>query len=315
MVNNLDEIKPVRFPTVWLTYKARIRGDFDRAYSAEGGAEYFDSDYFSRLCAQIKQLEDWLIKLFVLQIALTGFQVIGFVGNDASISLFGITLKQATGVKEILIALYAFIAVATWMVSISRDTALTVAERLVERSTDEPFVAFGKLAAPTSFNVKFYMPRAYEDWIFPTRANQILFLVFVIAAVLISLAVFLFSLAVNVVFFLDIYRHPTLGVWSNWVLGYVGLTVAFGLIFLTRFYFPQPYRDQSILLALKTLEDADPSLYRRKRAELYGEHSKYRKYTWSYSVAWYFERVKVSVLSTGGAALRRLWILTRRRPW
>src|SRR5882762_6193196 len=126
MVNNLDKIKPVRFPTVWLTYKARIRGDFDRAYSAEGGAEYFDSDYFSRLCAQIKQLEDWLIKLFVLQISLTGFQVIGFVGNDASISLFGITLKQATGVKEILIAFYAFIAVATWMIIISRDTVQTV---------------------------------------------------------------------------------------------------------------------------------------------------------------------------------------------
>jgi hypothetical protein len=306
MTNDLDRIKPVKFPTVWLTYKARIRRDFDRAYSSEGGAEYFGSDYFSRLCTQVKQLEDWLIKLFILQIALTGFQVVGFIGNDASISLFGITLKQATGVKEILIALYAFIAVAAWMVIISRDTALTVLERLVELSTGEPFVEFGKLAAPTSFNVKFYMPSAYEDWIFPTRANQLLFVVFVVTAVSISLAVFLFSLAVNLVFVLDIYRHPTLGVWSTWILGYVGLTLFFGLIFLIRFYFPQPYQDQSVLLALKALEEVDSALFRRKRAEIYGVHSRYRKYKWSHRIVWCFDRAKSCIVSSGAAGLVKL---------
>lgn len=177
MIGDLDRIKPVTFPTVWITYKGRIKRDLDRAFATAGGAEYFNSDFVTALSAQAKQLEDWAIKLLIVQIAITGFQVVGFVGNDASISLFGVTLKQATGVKEILISLYALVAVATWMVLISRDTSLTVLERLVELSTKEPFVHFGKLSTPTSFNLKFYMPRAHEDWIFPTRVNKFVFLV------------------------------------------------------------------------------------------------------------------------------------------
>ncbi|MFL9499093.1 hypothetical protein ACJMQP_03445 [Rhodopseudomonas palustris] len=284
MAIDLDKDRPVRFPITWLSYKSRIRRDLDRAYASEGGETYFDSKYVAQLSAQAKQLEEWTIKLLVLQIAMTAFQVVGFLGNEASISLFGVTLKQAVGVKEILIAFYATVALATWTLMISKETTLTILERLTELSTDESFANFGKIANPTSFSIKFYASRLYEDWMFPTRLNTALFVVIWIVAAMIFIAIFVVSCAVNVVFVLDIYRNPTLGIWSNFVLCYVGLVMIFGLLFIARFYVPQPYRDQSVLLELKALEEADPALYRRKRAEIYGPSSIYRKSSWPFRV-------------------------------
>lgn len=155
MSDDLNKIKPVRFPTVWLTYQRRIKQDLDRAFAADGGAELFNSDYVARLATQTKQLEDWLVKLLMFQVALTCFQIIGFFGGDASISLFGITLRQAAGVKELLLGLYSMTAMITWCMLISRDINLAVIERLVELSSDDKFLHFAKLASPTAFNTKF----------------------------------------------------------------------------------------------------------------------------------------------------------------
>lgn len=277
-----DKIKPVVFPLVWLTYKQRIRRDLDRAFATDQGESFFNQDYFSRLSAQAKQLDENLVKLLVLQFALSAFQVLGFVSSDASLSLFGVTLKQATGVKEVLLLLYALVALATWTIMISRDTSLAVLERLAELTVDEPLTSFGKLSAPTSFGIKTYVPRAYDDWIFPTIANKGLFVAISLTAMLLAFATFGLSLVVSIVLVVDIYQHPTLGRWSNWVLTFVGLTVLFGLLFILRFYFPLPYRDQSSLLDLRALEDADPALYVRKRAEIFGTDSAYRRYTWKH---------------------------------
>lgn len=279
-LDELNKVKPVVFPLIWLTYKQRIRRDLDRAHATDQGESFFDRDYFSRLSAQAKQLDETLVKLLVLQFALSAFQAVGFISNDASISLFGVTLKQAAGVKEVLLFLNALVALATWTITISRDTCLVVLERLSELTTDEALGAFGKLAAPTFFGVKVYVPRAYDDWIFPTRANSWLFAVVSGVAIFLTLAIICFSLALNILFFVGIYKQPTLGQWSYWLLAFVALTLAFGVLFVVRFYCPLPYRDQSGLLALQALEQADTKLFRRFRAEIYGPDSRYRRYTW-----------------------------------
>jgi hypothetical protein len=292
MTTDLDTIKPVKFPKAWLTYKARIRRDLDRAYATEGGEEYFDADYVTRICAQAKQLEEWFTKLIALQIALTVFQVIGFISSDASLSLFGITLKQAAGVKEMLLAISTVVATATWLVLVSRDTVLAVIERLAELSTDNSaLVSFEKLALPSASNMKVYVPRPHEDWIFPTASNKALFAAFAVAVILLAGSFFAFSLTINIVFFLDIYRQPTLGAWSYWVLGYAVVTFLFGLLWIARFYLPLPYRDKSALLELKALEGVNEDLLRRQREEIFGENSKYRKFKWTYRFRVALDRV------------------------
>lgn len=280
-LEEFNKAKPVVFPLIWLTYKQRIRRDLDRAYAADEGEKFFDQDFFSRLSAQAKQLDDGLIKLLLLQFALSAFQVLGFFGGDASLSLFGVTLKQTAGLKEVLLLLYAIVAMATWTVAISRDTSLVLLERLTELSAEEEHLsAFGKLAAPTFFGIKVYVPRAYDDWIFPTLANTALFWVVSVLAILLFSTAIVFSMGINVLFAVDIYQHPTLGRWSSWVLAFVGLTFLFGLLFIVRFYFPLPHRDQSSLLALKALEEADIRLSRRFRDDIFGQASRYRKFTW-----------------------------------
>lgn len=300
MSSELDKVKPVRFPIKWMTYKARIRSDIDRAYAMEGGPEYLNDEYISRLGAQAKQLDEWLIKLLVILIALTGFQVVGFISAEASISLFGVTLKQAAGVKEILLVFYSFVAIATWMVASSRDTILAAVERLVELSTEEPLTNFGKLGAQTIFSMKFYFPRVHEDWIFPTPLNKALFVVFCTIGVLLFFTALSFSLAMYIWFFLDIYRHPTLGVWSTIILVFACLTGLFGVLHIVRFQLPLPYRDHSILLALKALEEADPPLHRRQRAEICGSQSAYRRYKSFYLVKIRARRMKDAVSNICG---------------
>jgi hypothetical protein len=290
MAIDLDTNKPVTFPTAWFTYKSRIRRDLDRAYAEEGGETFFGADYVTRISGQAKQLEEWFTKLMALQIALMAFQVIGFISSDASLSLFGITLKQAAGVKEMLLVIFAVIAVATWLVLISRDTVLAVIDRLAELSTERTLASFEKLALPSPSNIKFYVPRLYDDWMFPTAPNKALFGAFVVVSALLAVSVFAFSLAINIVFFLDIYRRPTLGAWSYCVLGYVVATYMFGILCLVRFYLPLPYRDNSALLELKALEGVDEVLLHRRREEIFGEDSKYRKFRWTYRLHITFDR-------------------------
>lgn len=98
------------------------------------------------------------------------------------------------------------------------------------------------------------------------------------------LFVLVFSIAVNVAFFRDIYQNPTLGIWSNLVLAYVGLTVIFGFFLFIRLYLPLPFIDNSVNLSIEALKGVDERLYRRKVNEVYGPDSKYRKYTVSHHV-------------------------------
>lgn len=296
-MENINQIKPVRFPKVWLTYRRRIRKDLDRAFAEEGAEQQFNSDYVSKLGTQAKQLEEWLIKLLIFQIALTCFQIIGFFGTDAQISLFGITLRQAAGVKELLLGLYALTSLITWCALASRDTTLIVAERVVELTTDEKFVHFAKLAAPTAFNSKFYGTRSYEDWIFPTKANKAFFWLVVWFALLLFGLFLFFSVAVNVAFFIEIYRNPTLGRWSEVLLGFVALTTLFGGLLMVRLYCPMRYEDNSINLEIEALKETDPRLYQRKIQEVYGPNSKYRKFTLRYRFGRSLLQIKSKLLS------------------
>ena len=75
-----------------MTYKHRVRDDLDTLWKEEAAKEFFGYDYKDGLKEAIKQLEGWLIKLTVTQTAIIAFLLAGFVSQEASISLFGISL-------------------------------------------------------------------------------------------------------------------------------------------------------------------------------------------------------------------------------
>jgi hypothetical protein len=100
---------------------------------------------------------------------------------------------------------------------------------------------------------------------------------FLVLIPVVALAIFSFTVAINLYFFLNVYWHPTLGVWSTLVLGYVAAIVAFGLLFFVRFQVPQPYSDKRIIQEIDALKEVDEKLYRRMLSEVYGPESQYRK--------------------------------------
>lgn len=274
MSNNTGPID--KFPTVWLTYRERIKLDLANVHAKDKADHFFNESYMSKVSAQQKQLADWTIKLLVAQIALTVFQVIGFISAEGSISIFGVTLKQAAGVKEMVLALSATVGLVTWIVMLSRDNCQAIIDTLLELNYSEEFLRYAKIGEQTPFNLKFLTPPIYEQYLFATRFNKATRVLFGVVILVLFLALLVFSLAANVFFFLSIYWKPTLGAWSFLVLGYVSAVVLFGILFFVRFYIPQPFSDNRIIAEVHALKDVDEGLYRRMVNEVYAPKSKYR---------------------------------------
>lgn len=262
-----------RFPVRWLTYKQRVREDIERLYKAENGPEFFDDKYVAQLGGVAKQLEEWEIKLLTVQIAISVFIVIGFLAGDASMSLFGISLKQAPGVKEMLLALAATLAVVIYAVSQSKNLRLVVIEKLIELRENPRFLSFAKLAAPSAFHLNAYIARQSERWVFSTFLGKLIFVALVVLFSFFLLLLLGSSVALWIYLFVEIWRQPTLGVWSYIALIYAGIGYSVCLLWLLRGFFPLPFRDMEVLQELSRLEHSNPQEYLRRLNELYGDGS------------------------------------------
>lgn len=269
--------KDIVFPLVWLTYKARLRLDLDRSYSVDPDADYFTPEYADRLSVQVKQSEDWLLKLILFQIGLMAFQIVGLLNKDASMSLLGVTIQNVAGIKEVVLAIYATMALLTWFMLMSRDTGLAVLEHLVELSSDHKARELAKLARPAAFNLRFIFPRQYDDWIFATWPTKWLTLLFFICLALISFAAICASAVVNAALIVLVYRNPTLGDWSIYTIYYAIAVFGVGVLFLVLYYFPLPFRDHRVLIEINKLRDAGDPKYMDRLNEVYGPNSKYRR--------------------------------------
>ncbi|MBN8978900.1 MAG: hypothetical protein J0I08_20730 [Rhizobiales bacterium] len=265
-----------RFPILWLSYKKRIWRDLDRIWKNDKH-EGFASNFFERMVALSKEADERLVKLMIFQSSLLAFQILGILGSDISLTTTGLTLKNVPGIKEVVLVVYATVGLIIWLVFMSRDTRLIVMEKIVELSEDSETIDIVKLAVPSSFNVRFYFPQQYKDWVFETCVSKFVARSFGILLLVMAACMILTSLAVNVYIFMQILLHPALGLWSYLSLTYAALATLAGIAFMIFFYVPLPYSDQSIIRVIDELsKKSDPS-YPAKLEEVYGPNSKYRK--------------------------------------
>jgi hypothetical protein len=231
------------FPIRWLSYRARIREDAKRLYELPDGKNFFSEDYLAAISAEARRLESWEVKLIVAQATIAVFFVVGFLSRDPSLSLFGVSLKDAIGIKEVVLAISSTLSIMSMVVTSSKNTLLHVLDVIVEMSTPKEYVGFAKLATPTSFSVKAYFARQYERWVFSTFFPKFFFVSVALLGMILVVFIIAFSMGLYIIIFLDIYQHPTLGRWSTAILAYTGVTWIFGAFWLVRFYAPLPYRD------------------------------------------------------------------------
>ncbi|QOZ26157.1 hypothetical protein [Bradyrhizobium sp. CCBAU 51753] len=231
---------------IWLTYQKRIDADLDDAFREAGAETFFSQEYVRRLAEPIKQLDEWLLKLFVVQFAIIGFLAVEFVSTDATFSLFGLSLKNAPGLKEILLALSATIAIAIGVMTATRDTTVSIIQGILKRTVDKRFVEYETFAAPAGFHFKLYLPREHKRGYFPTRSGKVVTIAIAVLGFLIALSTIAASLAVHWMIIKDIWLHPTLGNWSYFVLSYVASSYALNLLVLLKRTLPFPYEDSTI---------------------------------------------------------------------
>jgi hypothetical protein len=239
-------------------------------FKEDGGKELFDDKYVLALADGARALEKSEIKLTLCQFAISAFIILGLLSSDASISLFGVSLKQATGLKEILVALSATLAVATIAVSQSKQLRLSVIDRLIELKTDAKFVAFAKLAAPASFNLQIYVARQFDKWIFPTLLTKSTMILLALLLFALFVSLFALSIALSVYLNVEIFRKPSLGDWSYVALGYTWLAYVVSVLWLIRAHFPLPFKDMHVIQELEALRKTDPAAYARRLQEVYG---------------------------------------------
>ncbi|WP_315782686.1 hypothetical protein [Bradyrhizobium sp. SZCCHNPS1003] len=156
----------MKFPTKWLTYKQRIQADVREALTQHGADDFFDHSFVEAIAGQVKQQEEWLLKLFALQAAVIAFLIVGFVSPDAKSSLFSVELKSIQGIREVLLAVSSTAAVFMATLTYSRDAALHVASAVAEGTVASELKHFGVFIIPTAFNVRIYIPREHDRWQF-----------------------------------------------------------------------------------------------------------------------------------------------------
>jgi hypothetical protein len=216
-----------------------------------------------------KRLESWEIKLLVTQTVLLTFLALGYFASDASLSLMGISLKSAVGLKEILFGISTFMSLLIFALNGSKEIRYTIAATLIELKTPEQFREFAKINSPVAFHLLAYIPKQHSRWIFPRLITKISGAAVLILFAALLACVFIASIVFVIYVMIDIYRAPTLGAWSYAILGFVVTVYVLGLLWIVRMHVPLPFRDSSALLELRELEKTDPVAYRKKLAELF----------------------------------------------
>lgn len=238
-----------KYPIRWLTYQQRVREDLREALDATEGDEkpFFTEAYMTTLAAPIKQQDDWLLKLLFLQGTILGFLAVGLVSPETKLGAFGFDLKYFEGLREILLAISATIALIVFFLASSRDTAVFMLKIICEYKHQRSTLPFAQYALPSAFSLRIYVPREYDRWIFAMFPQKL----FQASAGLLLLVMagiaFTASLTIHWALIMEIRHNPGLGSWSTAALVYVIVSYVLDVALLANRWLPFPYRDQSEL--------------------------------------------------------------------
>jgi hypothetical protein len=139
-----------RFPIRWLTLKRRIQTDVEDAFNQPGGRAFFSDRYLSELAQSIQQIDNWQIKVWLFQFAIILFLPLSVVSADSSITIFGVSIKGAAGVRESLVVISSMMTLVMALLAYAKDTRSYVIDKAVQLTTPTQFVDLALLGAQSS---------------------------------------------------------------------------------------------------------------------------------------------------------------------
>jgi hypothetical protein len=216
----------MRAPTIWLSYQRRVRDDIEELFNESEAREVLDERFVAGLTATIHQIEGWQIKLITLQFAILCFLAVGFLSGDSALSLFGLTLKNVGGIREILMVVSSSLVMVELVLGLEKETRITIVEEIAARGVDKKFWDLFKWSLPAAFGVHVYFPKRHQHWILPTTFTEWFFRFQTALMSLAVTALLVGAISVQLYVLWDIYQRPTWpGVWTDAVVLYVGLSV------------------------------------------------------------------------------------------
>lgn len=259
-----------RFPVRWLTFKRRLHLDVEDAYGA--APEIFNQGYLEYLDASVKQIDGWLIRLYLVQLSISFILVLGLISTEKSVSIFGVTMQDATALKELLLSIAASTTLLFALFAHVRDVRIEVSEKIARLRNKGEFVDLALLGTPAAFNSRIYVTRPYRRWIFSSWFSKGVRITFAFLGILIVTSLFALSIGLYVYVIIDIYNNPTLpNPWSYLAIVFVISCFVFGILALVVQHAPLPYIDNQRALDAERLKETDPVEYQKRIAELYRE--------------------------------------------
>jgi hypothetical protein len=221
---------------------------------AQGGAEkVFTSDYIKSLSDQVLRLDARIGKLFLFMFSTNAFLVMAFLSPDISMSFLGVSIKSQSSVREVLLVVVAETTLAISTLSASRDVLICTAEKIASLTADAKFAGFYQLASPSAFDIKIYLPRQYERWIFPAWITRSIG--WFISFMTLYSFVLLFGVGIALSFAIldQVCRSPAFGLWSYGIVVFVIGAWLVSLLSAVRLHCPLPYKDSGELMKMSKL--------------------------------------------------------------
>ncbi len=121
--------KKPRYPIRWISYKSRLEEDLERTLQTEGAKELFTNDYFKYLFDQVIQQDARIIRVQVLAFTIYGYLALAYASPEASLSIFGVSVKDYPGVREVLLVLASSTIPIILCLATSRDLLIWTGEK------------------------------------------------------------------------------------------------------------------------------------------------------------------------------------------
>lgn len=101
-----------------------------------------------------------------MQLSISFILVLGLISTEKSVSIFGVTMQDATALKELLLSIAASTTLLFALFAYVRDVRIEVSEKIARLRNKGEFVDLALLGTPAAFNSHIYVTRPYRRWIF-----------------------------------------------------------------------------------------------------------------------------------------------------
>jgi len=267
--------KPTLAKRVWLTSEQVRKMSILDALSTSAGQKLLTESYATELAGRRNELEKafWRVSIFSMLVA--GILFLNSSLIAAEFTIGGISFKQVSPVKEILLFISGTLVVIVAHLQIQVRAINTTLSAWLEQKYSPSVRAVATLKLMGLPGEATAWPTSGKPHFFPAGLRTVYGLTVALALIVWLVILVLALFLVNIVIIVDVIRNPNLPPLLSWTIVTYAIAahiVSTGIAMLQ--FLPLPYTDYSVVMKLVDLEKRDPATYLEERRRAFEEAMK-----------------------------------------